>query len=426
MRTPHPRHSQLRANAFTLVELIVVVIVLAILLAVMLPNLFGASKDAQDASAKEYLTVVFKVAKLGAIANDGVFETGGALASTIASSEPELKLSTGTAAEACTLTDKAVMVSSDSTATGIVLYAHAANGTTWQLTATQSSAPQFSEALSCAGSAATPTAQQIAYLSAATNSVHLINADGTGDYDAESPAAPIVRPGTSGTVAWSPNGTKIAAIGGPTTSGPINVTTEIPCTSANQQQFPCVTPAPWSGSSLQANGATINTYSFAWVGNSQIAYADGVGYSPSVVHVINLDGSGDHSIGVTTDDAISASPDGSKITYHDPSSGDIMVVNADGSNAPGIDIGGGYSPAWNPSGTKIAFHYATIWTMNGDGSNRVNTGVPGTNATWSPSGTKIAFQTYDPVTFATTTIHTMNADGSNVADLGVVGTYPSW
>lgn len=85
-----------RQDAFTLVELLVVLIVLGLLLAVALPLFLGQQDGANDADAKTKVSIAYKAAKVIAASNEGAF-TGGsgpadlpALGSAIGSAEPEL------------------------------------------------------------------------------------------------------------------------------------------------------------------------------------------------------------------------------------------------------------------------------------------------------------------------------------------------
>ena len=98
------------------------------------------------------------------------------------------------------------------------------------------------------------------------------------------------------------------------------------------------------------------------------------------------------------------SPDGSRVAYESSTNGSgyrLHVMNADGSDQHSVSLSAGSNvndiqPAWSPDGTQIAFASARvggwhIWIMNADGTNvRELPGDLSQHPAWSPDGTRIA------------------------------------
>ena len=232
--------------------------------------------------------------------------------------------------------------------------------------------------------------------------------------------------------AVSPDGTKIAFIGGSTTNTSYEVFVmnadgsgrrQVTNTSVAEQQ------PTWS-----PDGTRI-----AFVANDEIL-------------VMNADGTGQTQLtnNAFPDTQPAWSPDGSRIAFVSARTGDnnrnVYVMNADGTGQASItpDSPTGCSsncyqghddaPTWSPDGTKIAYVHGygpptnpfaggglpNIWTMDPTGANRTNLsndpGTSGTMPTWSPDGTKIA---YVGVASGTTNrdIWAMNANGTDQAVL---------
>ena len=102
---------RLPRNAFTLVEVIVVVIVLGILMAVVVPRFFGASGSSKDNVAKQYLTVAWRELAAQQTANNGVWPAAVSLAAQANIDEPELSFVAAPAASAADATNsKAIYV----------------------------------------------------------------------------------------------------------------------------------------------------------------------------------------------------------------------------------------------------------------------------------------------------------------------------
>ena len=161
----------------------------------------------------------------------------------------------------------------------------------------------------------------------------------------------------------------------------------------------------------------------------QVVYLTGVGGPPPELAVVNADGTNDHLI--TNNGFREMDPrwsaDGTKITFwaEPVPTGQfdfhIFVVDAAGGTPTQLtNTGINRYPVWSPDGTKIMWQgtggLTEIWTMNPDGSGKVNlTNTPEVaenNPDWSPDGTRIAFRGGD-FSGDVDDLRVMNADGSN-------------
>jgi TolB protein len=173
------------------------------------------------------------------------------------------------------------------------------------------------------------------------------------------------------------------------------------------------------------------------------------------VWVINSDGTNETqlaSFSASSGGRPHFSPDGSKIVFDwsvtvgGSSRGQIFLMNANGSNLTNITNApiDDYDPAYSPDGSKIAFSSDgpdanspfNLWTMNPDGTNRVNL----TNDSdfdhyrdypyYSPDGTQIVFlASFFEYNNGIYQIHVMNANGTgetNISNNTVDDADPSW
>ncbi len=169
----------------------------------------------------------------------------------------------------------------------------------------------------------------------------------------------------------------------------------------------------------------------------------GIVFAASGLYKVDIDGTNLQAItfmGIFGEVALS--PDGSRIAFMglyieaNDLSGEIYLMNVDGSNIVRLtdnDYWDG-EPSWSPDGLKIAFAYGDfgsrdIAVINADGSNRVQltTGTADDRQPkWSPDGQRILFVSDRD---GLDNLYTMNPDGSNITQLteasGNNG-YPVW
>ena len=143
---------------------------------------------------------------------------------------------------------------------------------------------------------------------------------------------------------------------------------------------------------------------------SRIAYIARHNYA--TLWIANADGGGDRFLTGGESQLIlylnhpSFSPDGRKIAFDREKIGegaDVFTIGPDGKGLKNLtQTGTSYGPVWSPDGTKIAYQDGIdIWTMNADGTNKVNvTQMTGpayvVNPLWLPDQSGLIYTEIDP------------------------------
>ena len=152
----HAVQTQARA-AVTLIELLVVIVILGILMAVALPTFLRQQTKAQDSRTQQYLTTAFKAIRSGTVDTSDQYPSSTSMVSWIQQSEPELTAERGSCTtQVQTAPQDAVLVDPSSTSTALTLCARSQSGNVWKLTASNASAPAFSQATALGEIAAVP------------------------------------------------------------------------------------------------------------------------------------------------------------------------------------------------------------------------------------------------------------------------------
>jgi dipeptidyl aminopeptidase/acylaminoacyl peptidase len=165
---------------------------------------------------------------------------------------------------------------------------------------------------------------------------------------------------------------------------------------------------------------------------SKIAFIRHTAQGPNL-SVMNSDGA--NIVSLTSDTSFKTldgwSPDSSKIifTAWGQNYYEIVTIGTDGSAKTQIADGNSQVPDWSPNGAKIVYeHLGRIWTMNPDGSGKVqitNTGW-NRNPRWSPDSSQVVFESNRNGNME---IYVMAADGSNQTRLTnntSRDSYPRW
>jgi Tol biopolymer transport system component len=140
---------------------------------------------------------------------------------------------------------------------------------------------------------------------------------------------------------------------------------------------------------------------------TKIAFQRTLSGGNTEIFTMNADGSGLRRLtdnAPTWDDAPAWSPDGRKIVFMrwqtDRYAWDLWTMNADGTGERRLAAteDWDFHPAWSPDGRTIAFaRESTLYLMNSDGTDqrRVSaTGAIGDHPNWSPDGTELVFDKY--------------------------------
>jgi Tol biopolymer transport system component len=248
--------------------------------------------------------------------------------------------------------------------------------------------------------------------------------------------APILAgPGQAWDATWSPDGSRIAFVG-----GGLEEDSEIYVMNADGTGL----------TQLTDNDATDDLVEWR-PGTDELSFRsnrDG----PLTLYVMNADGSDQRRLlDFPSADRHEWSPDGSRLAFvgsdgKDDGDGchedhELYVMNADGSGLLRLTDDEYYEqdPSWSPDGSQIAFSASNqsdyaweVFVVNADGTDlRRLTEYPGVDAdpTWSPDGSMIAFSSDRATGPSQTeaqdgTPYVMNADGSGVRrllDLEAVG-----
>jgi len=204
---------------------------------------------------------------------------------------------------------------------------------------------------------------------------------------------------------WSPDGTRLAFVGGPYDS-PADiyvVSLEDPTAVTNITNSPATNGPP------------------EWSRDGKIAFASNRS-GATELYVVNADGTNllrlTNSIGFSGRHAWS--PDGKVIalTAYPASGWDLYTIRADGSNLMRLASSNGPSDrlSWSPDGSRIVFDCATaVCTINADGTGltQVTTGTS-MGGVFAPAGGNLAF---DTVVFGDWAIAVKRSDGA-VASVG--------
>ncbi|MXY01925.1 MAG: hypothetical protein F4190_09450 [Acidimicrobiales bacterium] len=152
---------------------------------------------------------------------------------------------------------------------------------------------------------------------------------------------------------------------------------------------------------------------------TKIAFVGGSWADSSQTHIwtVNSDGSNPIQLtsGAVEDDYPTWSPDGRKLVFErhswEHNEWYIVTMDADGGNPVDVNrkSGGGSTPAWSPDGSQIAFDSpwgGHLAVMDADGTNAMllplkdSAGAqiavfPLSKLSWSPDGTRLAFSMYE-------------------------------
>ena len=248
-------------------------------------------------------------------------------------------------------------------------------------------------------------AQPIAFIKQGTGSgsdIFLVNPDGTNEVNLTNVQGDDGRP------AWSPDGSKLAY-----------TCYRQPDGSLGAPQRICVRNADGTGFAVLSN-TLAEDFGPAWSRDgSQIVFGTFTPGSPSVLSIMNADGTGRFPILISGAANPDFSPDGWTLVFDNVNS--IWTFNRLTQTSLRLtNATGDFRPRYSPDGSKIVFQSSRdgqpdIYVMNSDGTGQTrltNNAAGDTAPAWSPDGTKILFTSLrdGPMSPA---LYLMNADGSN-------------
>ncbi len=250
-------------------------------------------------------------------------------------------------------------------------------------------------------------AQPIAFLKPAGSAnsaadIFLTNIDGTNVVNLTNAQGEDIRP------AWSPDGSRLAY-----------TCLQQPDGSVRPPQRICVRNADGTGFAVLSN-TLAEDFGPAWSRDgSQIAFSSYNPGFPSVLSIMNADGTGRFPIMISGASNPDWSPDNSSLVFENGNS--IWIFNRLTQNSLRLTSSTADArPRYSPNGSKIVFQsyrdgQPEIYVMNSDGTGQTrltNNQASDSAPAWSPDGTKILFASTrdDPMSPA---LYLMNADGSS-------------
>jgi len=114
------------------------------------------------------------------------------------------------------------------------------------------------------------------------------------------------------------------------------------------------------------------------------------------------------------------SRDGTRLAYHLPNSGQIVVASSTGNGQDATPVGSGGGVSWSPEGAALAIAGAGgVHVVRLDGTSDRLLVADASDPAWSPDGTAIAVGTKSGLAVA-------SATGDALHGLGIAGSQPAW